>query len=410
MSGVLELPERSSLTVEGVLDARLVKCASAPLALALSGGGDSLALLILTLAWARRHGREVHALVFDHALHPDSGGWTQFALAAARRLGARAEALRWDGPKPTVGVPAAARAARHAALADRARTLGAGVLLMGHTADDRLESALMRQAGTSVSDPAEWAPSPAWPQGRGLFILRPLLDVRRAELRALLRERGETWLDDPANENLKFARARARQALSPDQAASKLRPRASASIDGWREAFGALVAHGPVDPASIAPAILSVGGGLRPPARERLARLAVQVAQPGDFSATLAHARLQRRGEVLTISREAGRAPPKSDSLRPGAVQVWDGRFEISSSAAACLRPLAGLAARLPAAQRAALRGVPACARPALPALVDAAGAVVCPILSDAPEGTAAVSLVMARFAAACGQTAAEPI
>ena len=69
-----------------------------------------------------------------------------------------------------------------------------------------------------------------------------------------------------------------------------------------------------------------------------------------------------------------------------------------------------GLAARLPAAQRAALARVPAAARPALPALVDADGAVVCPILAGRQEDAVAVSLVMARFAAACGQTAAEPI
>jgi tRNA(Ile)-lysidine synthase len=281
---------------------------------------------------------------------------------------------------------------------------------MGHTADDRLEAASMRAEGGSVSDPREWAPSPAWPEGRGLFVLRPLLDLRRAELRAFLRERGETWLDDPANDNPRFARARARQALGVDEAVQPRCARSAPSIAGWREVFGALVAEGAVDPGSIAPAILSAGGGLRPPSRERLARLNARIAAPGDFSATLANARIARRGAVLTVTREPGRAPAASTTATPGAVQVWDGRFEIRSSRPAQLRPLGGLAARLPAAQRAALREVPAPARGALPALVDADGAVVCPLLSNARDDAAAVSLVMARFAAACGQTTTEAI
>ena len=396
--------------VKAVLDQRLAKQTGAPLAVALSGGGDSLALLILTLDWAGRHGREVHALVFDHALHPDSAAWTRFATEAARRLGATAHALRWEGPKPAAGLPAAARAARHAALAQGARDLGASVLLMGHTADDRMEAALMRAAGSSVSDPREWGPSPAWPEGRGLFVLRPLLEARRADLRHWLRSRGETWLEDPANANPQFARARARQALSPLDQVEPRPQRRAPSIKGWRESFGVLMAEGPVDPGSIAPAVLSVGGGARPPARERVARLADRLAAPGDFSATLANARLQRRGAVLTVSREPGRGPPAAADIAAGAVQVWDGRFEIRSAKPAKLRALAGLSTRLPAAQRAALRRVPAAARSALPALVDEDGAVLCPILAEAPHGTAAVSLVMARFAAACGQIAVESI
>ncbi len=407
---MLDLSERLSPAVHAVLDQRLAPTSAAPLTVALSGGGDSLALLILTLDWAGRHGRGVHALVFDHALHPDSAAWTSFALDAARRLGAQADSLRWDGPKPASGLPAAARAARHAALAERARQLGASVLLMGHTADDRLEAAAMRAEGGSVSEPREWAPSPAWPQGRGLFVLRPLLDVRRAALREFLRARGETWLEDPANDNQRFARARVRRALGADQAPPPRVAAAAPSIAGWREAFGALVAEGSVDPDSIAPAILSAGGGMRPPDRRRLDRLKARIAASGDFSATLANARLQRRGAVLTVTREPGRDGILGASMAPGAVQVWDGRFEIRSARPAQLRSLGGLAARLPAAQRAALARVPAAARGALPALVDADGAVVCPILAGRQEDAVAVSLVMARFAAACGQTTTEAI
>ncbi len=396
--------------IDPVFDRRLAADSPAPLAVALSGGGDSLALLILTLDWASRHGRRVEALVFDHALHPDSAAWTKFAVNAAQRLGASARALRWNGPKPSTGLPAAARQARHAALAQAARQGGASVLLMGHTADDRLEAAAMRAGGAGLSDPREWSPSPAWPQGRGVFLLRPLLDLRRADLRDLLRARGETWLDDPANDNPAFARARARRDLPPGLDAAPRVASVSADLRGWRESGGALIAQGPVDARVIAAACLSVGGGDRPPERLRAGRLASRIADSGDFCATLAHARVQRRDGVLTVSREPGRAPPPRQTLNPGDVQVWDGRFEIRAAQATTIRPLGGLAARLPAAQRRALKRVPAAARPGLPALVDAAGAVVCPILADTTDGTVMVSLVMARFAAACGQTVSEPI
>ena len=200
--------------VAAALDRRLRPAAAAPLAVGFSGGGDSLALLILTLDWARAHGRAVVALTVDHQLNPASAAWTAQAVAKARALGAQARALAWTGPKPGSGLSAAARAARHALLADAAREAGARVLLLGHTADDLAEAALMRAGGSTVPDPRDWSPSPAWPQGRGLFVLRPLLAARRGALRDWLAARGETWLDDPANDDPKSARARARARLS----------------------------------------------------------------------------------------------------------------------------------------------------------------------------------------------------
>src|SRR4051812_46338884 len=149
-------------TFAAALDRRLRTDAAAPLAVGFSGGGDSLALLILTLDWARAHGRAVVSLTVDHQINPASAAWTADALAKARALGADARALAWTGPKPATGPSAAARAARHALLENAARAVGARVLLLGHTADDLAEAALMRAEGSTVSDPREWSPSPAW--------------------------------------------------------------------------------------------------------------------------------------------------------------------------------------------------------------------------------------------------------
>src|SRR5207247_1209422 len=82
-------------------------------------------------------------------------------------LGADFQALRWDGDKPVTGLAAAARTARHRMLADAARRAGARAILMGHTGSDVLEAEAMRAAGSTTPDPKEWAPSPAWPEGRG---------------------------------------------------------------------------------------------------------------------------------------------------------------------------------------------------------------------------------------------------
>jgi tRNA(Ile)-lysidine synthase len=202
--------------VSAVLGARLTANDPAPLAVALSGGGDSVALLWLAAEWARSTGRRLLALTVDHGLHPESRRWTAEAGEIAARAGAAWRALSWEGEKPSAGLPAAARAARHRLMAEAARHAGASVVLVGHTADDVLEAQLMRASGSTTPDPQEWRPSPVWPEGRGIFLLRPLLGIRRDALRAWLTERGEGWLDDPANADLRYARTRARIALAAE--------------------------------------------------------------------------------------------------------------------------------------------------------------------------------------------------
>src|SRR5205814_800845 len=157
-----------------------------------------------------------------------SGDWSRFAAAAAAKLGVAHRALVWRGDKPATGLPAAARAARHALLAAAARREGAAVILRGHTADDLMEAELMRRAGSSAPSPRVWAPSPAWPEGRGVFLLRPLLGHRRADLRELLTGLGERWIEDPANDDPRFARPLARRQL-----AGAAPPRPQDSAPAW---------------------------------------------------------------------------------------------------------------------------------------------------------------------------------
>jgi len=389
-----------------VLDRRLLRDSRRPLAVALSGGGDSLALTLIADAWARDAGRELVVLTVDHRLQAESVGWTTACEAIAERLNRRFRALAWEGEKPATGLPAAARAARHRLLADAARAAGARVVLMGHTADDVFEAQAMRRAGATTPDPREWSPSPVWPEGRGVFLLRPLLDVPRADLRAWLTARGETWIDDPANADPRYARARARLAgAAPvgrqepeplDLAGHALEGASIVAIDRRR------LQSASADDARrfVAASAVCAGGGERLPAGARTVRVAAALQGDGPVIATLSGARIEADDAQVRIYREAGEAT-RGGLATVQAPAVWDGRFEFASGGE--VRRLAGLLRRLPAEQQTALRDFPPAARPGLPARVDEDGAVTCPALTGTP------SLVGERLRAAAGLVQREP-
>lgn len=357
------------------LDRRLSSDAPQPVALALSGGGDSIALLRLAAAWARARGRPLTALSVDHRLNPASADWTRFAGEAARAAGADWRGLVWGGDKPATGLTAAARAARHRLIAEAARAAGARVVLFAHTADDIAEADLMRAEGSTLGRVREWSPSPVWPEGRGLMLLRPLLDERRETLRAWLAGQGADWIEDPANADPRFGRSRARRALAgtvPDGAAAgRDRPSSegiTANHDGTVRIARDVRARG------LAAALVCVGGGATPPRGDRLDRLMQRLQVGEDFAAALCGARVEADGETILLMREAGelarRAPPPL-LLHPGVEAVWDGRFAFRASEAGwSVAPARGRLSALSAADRAAVNRAPAAARGAVPVLI----------------------------------------
>jgi tRNA(Ile)-lysidine synthase len=397
------------------LDARLERDVERPVVVGLSGGGDSLALLLLVCAWARTAGRRVVAVTVDHGLHADSRGWSGVCRAAATRHGADWVERHWTGDKPTTGLPAAARQARHGLLAEAARSVGARVILLGHTADDRAEADWMRARGATLGDVREWGPSPVWPEGRGMALFRPLLEVRRAELREYLGRRGETWIEDPANEDGRFQRSRARAALDPLPAGEGLRlaersDALSRKGEGQTVGAGAIVAHpnqlpltlsrkadrsarGRSSPlrlgegseigrsasvSALAATLLCASGTMRPPRGDRLARLADRLRSGERFAATLCGARVTAEKYRVVICREAGRGGLARLSLEAGTPAVWDGRYEIAAPAPGWIvTAAAGLQACLPAEDRRILSTVAPFARPTLPVLIrdDGSGA-----------------------------------
>lgn len=403
------------------MDRRLRRDSRRPLAVAFSGGGDSLALLLIAQVWANRVDRPLVALTVDHRLNPQSGAWTAACAATASRLGVGFEALAWEGDKPQAGMPAAARDARHRLLADAARAHGARVILMGHTADDVLEAGLMRAAGGSAPDPAEWAPSPVWPQGRGLFLLRPLLGQRRAAIRTWLRRRGLSWIDDPANLDPRFARVRARATAGHiAEAPAPRQPARLALAATIEETAGALrlpladfrAAEPHEAERTLAIACVCAGGGARPPAAERVQGLARRLRAGEPFAATLAGARVQLADGDILICREPGEAARgglRELDLPVGEAVVWDGRVQLKAVEPGLrVRKLAGLMRRLPPKQARRLIELPPAARGALPAVLTADGAVSCPLLGGT-AGVKAKVLVRKRLRAAAGLIGREP-
>lgn len=404
-------------------DRRLDADAVAPLAVAYSGGGDSLALLLSAAAWAARAGRPLLALHVDHGLQPQSPAWADAAESTVRGLGAEFRLLRWEGEKPTTGLSAAARSARLRLLADAVRATGARVLLLGHTADDVLEAEAMRAEGSTLGRLREWSPSPVWPEGRGVFHFRPLLHVHRAEIRDRLMASGHAWIDDPANEDLRFARARARKALESaaaeppredpaDPAVGALADAARVGPDGSVAVARAVLAAAEDVAARIflRLALLCAAGTERPPRSDQIDRLLVGVRGAGPVAAALAGARVIGDDENVLFVRNAGeraRGGLAPMALRPGVATVWDGRFELSTDAVGWeVKALTGLTSRLPDSERRRLKSVPAPARPALPVMVNAASTMTCPILAKGP--VRARPLARRRLLAAAGWVATE--
>lgn len=177
-------------------------------AVAVSGGRDSLALALLARDWAAARGGSVVALIVDHALRAASAQEAADTRDLLGKLGIEADILRWSGPKPRSGLQAAARTERYRLLSGECRRRGILHLLLAHHADDQIETVTMRAArGSGLDGLAGMAALVERPEVR---LLRPLLAVPRARLTGTLMARGVPWIDDPSNMDLRFERARLR--------------------------------------------------------------------------------------------------------------------------------------------------------------------------------------------------------
>ncbi|MGC1777669.1 MAG: tRNA lysidine(34) synthetase TilS [Xanthobacteraceae bacterium] len=185
------------------------------LVLAVSGGPDSTALMLLAARWveARKRAPKLLAITVDHGLRAQSAGEAAVVKRLARRLGVAHRTLRWRGSKPKSGLQEAARGARYRLLARAARQAGYDHVLTAHTLDDQAETVLFRLARgsglTGLGGMALAAPLPD-DQENSLFLVRPFLGLPKARLVATLEAAGIAFTDDPSNRDPRFSRARLR--------------------------------------------------------------------------------------------------------------------------------------------------------------------------------------------------------
>ncbi|ACK49750.1 tRNA(Ile)-lysidine synthetase [Methylocella silvestris BL2] len=185
--------------------------------LAVSGGPDSIALMLLASRWARAREERglaaplLHVSTVDHGLRTGSGAEAEAVAAWAKAAGLPHETLIWNGGKPKTRIQERAREARYDLLCACAARLGADVIATAHHADDQAETILFRL--TRGSGPGGLAGMSARFFRHGLIHSRPLLSCDKAALIAYCEARRHDFFADPSNCNPAFARTRMRALL-----------------------------------------------------------------------------------------------------------------------------------------------------------------------------------------------------
>lgn len=303
--------------------------------LGLSGGGDSMALAVGCSRWMRRGAGKVHAVCVDHGLRDGSYEEAQTTIEWARALGLSAQMISLNLPRGQTRQQERARASRHSALTEVAKKQGARVILLAHNRDDQHETLVLRLASKTGLDGlagmGALSPSPFYNDDWPSLIGRPLLHVGRLGLRQSLLDGGQSWHEDPSNDNIAFGRIRARQRLLALKAggadvsvlsqiavqAAFLRAKSEAAARSVLDRAGLVIESGGIrlcvhsllttDTCLGARVIgwlaFAVGTVTRPPEAQKTKRLFSAITDPNFRSATLGGAKFQRQRNTLLVTR-----------------------------------------------------------------------------------------------------------
>ncbi len=333
-----------ALTVEAALRATVVDATAVagdrPIGLAVSGGGDSMALLHAAADRAAQDGTRFLAATVDHGLRAASAEEAQAVAAVCARLGVPHDVLRWTGWTGRGNLQQAARDARRRLLADWAHARGAASVLLAHTADDQAETVLLRLARGSGVDGLSGMHENFY--FGGVLFERPFLGLARGDLRHWLRARGASWIEDPSNEDPRFDRARvrammpqlaelgltrerlvrtaehmARARLALDHLASEEARRSVRADEGsllLPERILSSVTSDDTSARILSAALMWVGGRDRRPRWEALTRLALTVLE--GRVATLSGCRVSLADGLVRVAPEPGRALPRGGAFQ----------------------------------------------------------------------------------------------
>ncbi len=326
--------------------ARFGAAVPARLGVAVSGGGDSVALMHILSRCFEPGSVVLHVATVDHGLRPEAAAEAVDVAGKARQLGLSHDILRWTGWDRSGNLQDQARQARYRALRDWAARLDLQAVALGHTMDDQAETVLMRLARSSGVDglSAMSTRNTLF----GLAVIRPLLDLSRDDLRAYLRQQGMGWIEDASNEDSRFERVRARAVLGQLDAVG-LSARALADVARNMAAARKALDHsvyqaaGRVSridggdivldaggfaelPSEIARRLLVralnwVGGGIYPPRRAAIQN-ALSAVLSGRGTA-LAGSRILCHRDTIRLCREYAAVR----RMRVPATQCWDRRW-----------------------------------------------------------------------------------
>lgn len=329
---------------------------SRPLLLAVSGGSDSMAMLLAFHRTVTRAHPKVHisAATVDHRLRAEAADEAAAVATFCASLGIDHRILPWIGEKPSSGIQAAARLARYRLLADEAGRIGAGAVLTAHTLDDQFETIQMRaarQGDTDAFGSAGMAPQMLFE--KKTWVVRPFLNCRRADLRHYLKAQGVDWIDDPSNADHRYERVRQRSKASlnntdvgeflrrTETAAAMRSDRAelvAAAIEAhasqWRCALFVMRDDGTLSQslsAEVVAELIALAGGLvYPIAGPKMAKLRtfLDEAEPGSRLALGRCIVMRRAGNVLIWREDRGLADL---IVEPRSAAIWDGRFRVEN-------------------------------------------------------------------------------
>jgi tRNA(Ile)-lysidine synthase len=333
--------------------------------LAVSGGPDSMALLVLAADCFAGNGHgapQLSVATVDHGLRPESAAEAAFVAGEARRLGLPHTTLRWTGEKPATGIAAAARCARYRLLEEHARSFPAArvAVVTAHHRDDQAETFAMRLArGAGVAGLAAMAPDRPLAEGSPVRLVRPLLAFPKSRLVATLEARGIRFFNDPTNDDRRYERARVRQFLPELDAAGITSSALATSARRLREAEAALryakeqfvatldlslgnevfaslrtnaFREGPslLRQRVLAHLVARYGGASQRPELSEVEDLAARLQSEDKCTATLGGAMISSGSRFIRVWREAGRLAQAEFELSPGESRTWDNRFIVS--------------------------------------------------------------------------------